>query len=85
MKNCMRKYVIFSDLSVFGCLCYFTTLVAYKRELDSHVVPDVFLGFKSYTKDFVLLNLNNHKIEISKHVIFYENPFPYNLKWQGFK
>ena len=37
----------------------------------------MFLGFKPHTKRYLFLNLHNHKIDVSRHVIFHESHFPY--------
>jgi len=65
-----RKLCNISDLRIFGCLCYSSTLVAHRKKLDNRSVPGVFLGFKPHTKGFIFLNLKSHKIEISRNVIF---------------
>jgi len=41
------------------------------------VCSGVFLGLKSDTKGYIFLNLYNHKIDVSRNVIFYESHFPY--------
>jgi len=46
---------------------------------DACVVSSVFLGFQPHTKGYIFLNLKNHKIEVSRHVIFHEHQFPYIL------
>ena len=74
-----RKLCDISDLRIFGCLCYSSTLVAHRKKLDNCAVPGVFLGFKPHTKGFNFLNLKGYKIEISRNFIFYENCFPYLL------
>ena len=43
-------------------------------------VHDIFLGFLALTKGYIFLNLKYHRIEISRHIIFYENHFPYMSK-----
>jgi len=65
-----KKLCDISSIRVFGYLCYSSTII----------VPGVFLGFKSNTKGFLFLNLNNHKIDVSRNVIFYENSFSYHSK-----
>jgi len=79
MKNCIKNCDI-SHLRVFGCLCYSSTILADRKNLDSCVVPRVFLGFKPNTKGFLFLNLKNHKIDLSRNVVFHEICFPYHSK-----
>jgi len=60
-------------------MCYSNTLATNRKKLDNRASTRVFLGFEPNTKGYAFLNLKNHKIEISRQVIFYENRFPYNL------
>jgi len=70
---CEKLHKMLCDISflrVFGCLCYSSTILAHRRKLDNRVVPIVFLGFKPNTKSFLFLNLKNHKIDLSRNIIF---------------
>jgi len=69
-----------SSLCVFGCLCYSSTITSQRKKLDDRVVSGIFLGFQPHTKGYLFLNLKNHRIEISRHTIFYEHHFPYKMK-----
>ena len=60
-------------LRVFGCLCYSSTITVNRKKFDARGVSGVFLGFQPHTKGYIFLNLKNHKIEVSRHVIFREH------------
>ncbi|WVZ18533.1 hypothetical protein V8G54_005855 [Vigna mungo] len=66
-----------SGLRVFGCLCCISTITANRKKLDARVVLGIFFGFKPHTKGYQFLNLQNHKINISRNVFFHEYFFPY--------
>ncbi|XP_014522928.1 uncharacterized protein LOC106779349 [Vigna radiata var. radiata] len=66
-----------SMLYIFGCLYYANTTTAHRKKFDDHVVPGIFLGFKQHTKGYLFLNLKNHKVDISRNVVFHENVFLY--------
>jgi len=69
-----------SSLRVFGYLCYSSTVTSHRKKLDDRVVSSIFLGFQPHTKGYLFLNLQNHKIKISRHIVFYEHHFPYKMK-----
>ena len=78
-----RLYGTLYDISllrVFGCLCYSSTIKSDRKKLDDRSVSGIFLGFQPHTKGNLFLNLKNHRIEISRHTVFYENLFPYKMK-----
>jgi len=69
-----------SYIRVFGCMCYNSTLVFNRNKLDPRANASVFLGFKSNVKGYIVLDLKNHSINVSRNVVFYENYFPYSQK-----
>jgi hypothetical protein len=75
-----RKAPSNSDLKVFGCLCYSTTLTAKRQKLDSRARKGVFLGYKSGVKGSIIYDLKTREIFISRDVLYYENQFPFRAK-----
>jgi len=62
---------------VFGSLSFGSTLQAHRTKLHSEVRKSVFLGYKSGYKGYVLLDLYDHTIFISRNVTFHEHILPY--------
>ncbi|KAI5386911.1 hypothetical protein KIW84_073160 [Lathyrus oleraceus] len=64
-------------LKVFGCLSYATSLQAHRTKFQPRARKVVFIGYEEGTKGFILYDLENHDIFISRNVIFYETTFPF--------
>jgi len=65
-----------TNLHIFGCLCYVSTITAQHKKLDPRAHPSIFLGFQPHAKGYLLYYLHTHTTTISRHVIFYEDHFP---------
>jgi len=57
----------------------------HRKKLDNRATLSIFLEFKPHNKGYIYLNNKNHKIEVYKHVIFYENHFPYHSTFEHSK
>lgn len=72
-----KKLPHYSQLRIFGCLCFAS--VHESDKFASRAIRSVFIGYPADQKGYKLLNLSNHSIFTSRHVIFHENMFPYHL------
>jgi len=62
---------------VFGSLCFAFTLQSHITKLQPKPRKYVFLGYRSGYKGYVLLDMNDKTIFISRNVTFYEHILPY--------
>lgn len=65
----------YTQLRVFGCLCYPNLHTTHKLEPRS--TPCVFLGYPTNHRGYRCLDLKTKKIIISRHVTFDETIFPF--------
>ncbi|GJR75693.1 ribonuclease H-like domain-containing protein [Tanacetum coccineum] len=65
----------YTDLRVFGCLCY--PHIHTNHKLEPRVTPSIFLGYPTNHHGYRCLDLNTNKIILSCHVTFDETVFPY--------
>ena len=77
-KILYQKDPSYSHLRVFGCLCYPLIPSTSRNKLQARSTPCVFLGYPSNHRGYKCYDLSNRKILVSRHVIFYENTFPFS-------
>ena len=80
-EKLFSKLLDISFLKVFGFLAFASTLIRNHTKLDPQARKCIFLGYHpgtKGTKGFLLYDLKNREVFISKHVIFHENVFPFH-------
>lgn len=66
----------YTNLRVFGCLCYATNVNPLKGKLDDRARECIFIAYVSGTKGYKLYELATKKVFLSRDVQFYEKKFP---------
>jgi hypothetical protein len=67
----------YSELKVFGCLCFPNIYATTPNKLYSRSIPCVFLGYSDEHKGYRCLDLSNGRTHISRHVTFDETTFSF--------
>ena len=66
-------------LKVFGCL-YFPYIRPYNNhKLQYRSIQCLFLGYSSFQKGYICMDLTTSHIYISKHIVFDDTVFPYHI------
>jgi len=67
----------YSNLKIFGCLCYPWLRPYSSHKLDPRSQPCIFLGYSSSQHAYLCFDPTSTKIFISRHVKFVESVFPH--------
>ena len=68
----------YSDVRVFGCLCFPNSYSTSPNKLSPRSTPCVHLGFSDEHKGYRCLDLVTGRVHVSRHVTFAENIFPFS-------
>ncbi|XP_073220712.1 uncharacterized protein [Cicer arietinum] len=68
----------FYKSKVFGSICFATTLTTHRTKFHPKALKCIVLGHKEGVKGYVLFDLHSKQIFLSRHVVFYENIFPFH-------
>jgi len=67
-----------SNLKVFGCLSYASTIPVNRHKFDSRAKKCAFLSYKSDIKGFVLVDVHTSEILVARNVKFFDLEFPFH-------
>jgi histone deacetylase 1/2 len=77
-----RRTPDYNFLRTFGCLCFPFLRPYHTHKLDFWSYSCVFLGYSSSHLVYRCLDLESHRIYVSRHVCFHENIFPFTKSEQ---
>ncbi|XP_019189879.1 PREDICTED: uncharacterized protein LOC109184338 [Ipomoea nil] len=67
-----------TNIKVFGCLCYAANLSPNKHKMSPRGRKSIFVGLPAHTKWYLLYDILDGSLFVSRDVTFYESQFPYS-------
>ena len=67
----------YDHLRTFGCLGFMSTLKQGRDKFQTRAKPCVFMGYSFGKKAYKVMDLETHKFQISRDVVFREEIFPF--------
>lgn len=71
------KEPCYDNLKVFGSFCYASNNQPPKDKFDVRAFKCIFLGYNSGQKAYKVYDIQNHRMFMSRDVVFHKTIFPY--------
>lgn len=75
-----NKKLELKNLKVFGCICYVLTPKLQRNKLAPRSSERIFIGYDDDYKGYKVIDLETHRIYMSRDVVFNEEKFPVQEK-----
>lgn len=72
-----KKKPDYSEIRVFGCLCYVSTSSKNRHKFQPRSRPSLFLGYPAGFKGYKVIDLDTNVISVSRNIVFHEDIFPF--------